>query len=63
MSRNKFKIEVTTASESDAADGGKYTEVRVSITENGYQWHTQRFPAEKWPQIVDAINKAISRGV
>lgn len=59
MSRSKFAVEITLAEERDAADGKAYTEVRVSLTENGYQWNTQRFPAEKWPQIQAAVNAAL----
>jgi hypothetical protein len=37
-----------------------YTEVCVSISENGYQWSSIRVPAERWPEVIDAVTKLLA---
>lgn len=56
----KFQVEVTLAPQRDALDDSAYTELHISVTDNGYQWHSLNVPAEKWPAVELAVMQAIA---
>lgn len=61
MSRAKFQVDVTLHPQRDVLDNSAYTELHISVTDNGYQWHSLNVPAEKWPAVQLAVMQAIMK--
>ena len=54
-----FAVKADAGIQRDLETHKPYTEITVSITENGYQWSSIRVPAERWPEVVDAVTKLL----